>query len=351
MRPRRSSPLVFGVFGVLATTFTAVVLVAALADGDEAAVPAGPGSAPTATERAVPAPAERAEVDPPTFSPPRRLDLGALGEAEIALAGGSTAADRTAGRRAAAVDLRYMQRSQTGVRLKRNPLYGTGMMRPTTCQASRPSAQAKDMLAFLNAATTCLDRAWAAKFSQARAVFQQPRRVFWTRPGRGPCGSYPASGAAAYYCPSNRGMYIGLSHLIEETGRIDPASNHVPYLSVLAHEYGHHVQSMAGIGGAWWWEVSAKSKTAQNAHSRRSELQAQCFAGAFMRTVRVPLGVTAARWQAVLEMEYSRGDDQNGLGRRDHGNGQNFAGWLDHGWKYARPGYCNTWTAPASHVG
>ncbi|GIH91219.1 neutral zinc metallopeptidase [Planobispora siamensis] len=340
MRPRGPSPLAFGVFGVLATTFAVVVVVAALTGGDEAQSPAGPGSGPVATQTAEPVPTDGTEVIPPSYRPPQRLDLGTQGGSEIALTSNG----------AMQVDLRYMNRSQTGARLKRNPLYGTGMMRPTSCRAPRPSTQQRDMLTYLNAVTGCLDRAWSAKFSQAGAVFQQPRRVFWARPGRGPCGTYPAAGAAAYYCPSNRGMYIGLSHVIEQSGNADPAQNHVPYLAVLAHEYGHHVQSMAGIGGAWWWEVSDRSKSARDAHSRRSELQAQCFSGAFIRTVRVPLGVTAARWQAVLEQDYRRGDDQNGLGRRDHGNGQNFAAWLNHGWKYARPGYCNTWTAPSSHV-
>ena len=267
-----------------------------------------------------------------------------MGDTEIVPAAWKTA------QKSMGVDLRYMRRSDTTARLKRNPLYGTGLMRPTSCRAPRPSARPGDMLGYLTAVTGCLDRAWAGKFSQAGAAFLSPSRVYWTRPGRGPCGTYPASGAAAYYCPSNRGMYIGLNHLIQQTGRIDPSVNHVPYLSVLAHEYGHHVQSMSGIGSAWWWEVSSRSKAAQDAHSRRSELQAQCFAGAFVRTVRIPMGVTSARWRAVLEMEYGRGDDQNGLGKRDHGSGDHYAAWLNQGWKYARIGYCNTWNVPASYV-
>ncbi|MDP9863218.1 MULTISPECIES: neutral zinc metallopeptidase [Streptosporangium] len=339
--PRRgSSPLAFGVFGVLAMTFTAVVVIAALNGSDEAEVPAGPGTGPIATKNAELPPAKGVETTPPSFGPPPKLNLGSLGDAEIALA-----ARKTLG-----VDLRYMRRSDTTARLKRNPLYGTGTMRPTACRAPRPSTRPGDMLNYLNAVTGCLDRAWSGKFSQAGAVFLAPRRVYWSRPGRGPCGTYPNPGAAAYYCPSNRGMYIGLSHLVQQTGRIDPAANHVPYLSVLAHEYGHHVQSMAGIGGAWWWEVSNKSKAAQDAHSRRSELQAQCLAGVFVRTVRTPLGVTSARWNDVLRMEYSRGDDQNGLGLRDHGSGDHYAGWLHQGWRYARVGYCNTWAVPASQV-
>ncbi|GAA2886464.1 hypothetical protein GCM10010517_50240 [Streptosporangium fragile] len=298
-----------------------------------------------ATEKAAPVPAGDVEVTPPVFSPPQRPNLGSLGDARVSLVAGADAA-----RRSTAVDLRYMRRSDTASRLKRNPLYGTGLMRPTSCRVPRPSAQARDMLAYLNGATDCMDRAWAAKFSQAGALFLQPRRVFWSRPGRGPCGTYPASGSSAHYCPSNRGMYIGLDHVIQQSDRIDPARNHVPYLTVLAHEYGHHVQSMAGIGGAWWWEVSNKSRALQDAHSRRHELQAQCFAGVFVRTVRGSLGVTNARWREVLRTEYGRGDDRNGNPRRDHGNGEHYAAWIHQGWKYARIAYCNTWVVPPSQV-
>ncbi|MFJ2030587.1 neutral zinc metallopeptidase [Streptosporangium sp. NPDC087985] len=340
MRPRGSSPLIFGVFGLLAMTFAAIVVIAGLAGGEEAEVPAAPGAGPVATRNAGPPPAEEAEVTPPNFRPPPSLHLGSMGDSEIALAA----------QKSLSVDLRNMRRSDTTTRLKRNPLYGTGTMRPTSCRAPQPSTRPADMFAYLNAVTGCLDRAWAGKFSQAGAAFLEPRRVFWSRPGRGPCGTYPASGAAAYYCPSNRGMYIGLTHLIQQSDRVDPAENHVPYLAVLAHEYGHHVQEMAGIGGAWWWEVYDRSKAAQESHSRRSELQAQCLAGVFVRTVRTSLGVTGARWNEVLQIDYGRGDDQGRGGPRDHGTGDHYAAWLHQGWKYARVGYCNTWAVPASQV-
>ncbi|MGS2643272.1 neutral zinc metallopeptidase [Streptosporangium sp. LJ11] len=341
MRPRGSNPLAFGVLGVLALAFATVVVIAGLAGEEKSEVPAGPGTAPVATGGAPPRQTGDTEITTPDFTPPEKLDLGSLGGVEIA---------PVAAARNMAVDLRYMRRSDTTARLKRNPLYGTGLMRRTTCRAPRPSTQPRDMLAYLNAVTGCLERAWSAKFSQAGAVFLPARKVYWSRPGRGPCGTYPDNSASAYYCPSNRGMYIGLSHVIEQSGDVDPARNHVPYLTVLAHEYAHHVQSMAGIGGAWWWEVSSKSRAAQDSHSRRHELQAQCFAGAFVRTVREPLGVTAARWQEVLRTEFGRGDDQNGNPRRDHGSGEHYAAWLHQGWKYARIAYCNTWSVGPSDV-
>ncbi|MFF4991195.1 neutral zinc metallopeptidase [Streptosporangium saharense] len=346
MRPRRSSPLAFGVFGILALTFAVVVVIAGLVGGDDAGVPAGPKTGPVATENGGPMPVEGAEISPPDVTPPSPLKLREAGDGN----GAGGVPITLAARSGTSVDLRSMRRTDTTARLQRNPLYGTGVMGSVACRAPRPSTQPAAMYGYLSAVTNCLDRAWAGKFAQARAVFLAPRRVYWTRPGRGPCGTYPASGAAAYYCPSNRGMYIGLTHLIRESGNVDPAQNHVPYLTVLAHEYGHHVQAMSGIGGAWWWEVADRSKSAQDAHSRRSELQAQCLAGIFTRAVRVPLAVTAARWQSVLELEYSRGDDQNGLGKRDHGNGDHFAGWINQGWKYSKIAYCNTWSVPASYV-
>jgi predicted metalloprotease len=359
-RPRPSGALALGAVGVTALTFAALAVATALIGDEATATPAGPGVAPTTsaedarTDGTAPRPGpargpEPAEITPPTFEPPQEVRLGGSGAVGSGVAG-AAAHLRPVGAGSGPVDLRYMRRSDTQARLKRNPLYGTGAMRPAPCRAQRPSTRPTDMYRFLNASTDCLDRAWSGKFAQATAVFLKPRRVFYTRPGRGPCGNYPAAGAAAYYCPSNRGMYIGVSHVIGASGEIDPAANPAVYLSVLAHEYGHHVQTMAGIGGAWWWEVADKSTAARDAHSRRSELQAQCLSGIFARSVRSSMGITAARWQQVLRGDYSRGDDQNGLGLRDHGSGANFAGWLDHGWKHGKVGHCNTWTVPASYV-
>lgn len=348
MRTQGANPLAFGALGVVALAFAAVVVIAGLAGGEQAGVPAGPMAgpmaAPMATGNVVPVRTGDTEIVPPDFTPPRKLNLGSS-------PGGGTEIVPVAAERSTAVDLRHLRRSDTSARLKRNPLYGTGLMRPTSCRAPRPSTRSRDMLAYLDAVTGCLDRAWTAKFSQAGAVFLEPVKVYWSRPGRGPCGTYPAPGTSAYYCPANRGMYIGLDHVIQQGDQIDPARNHVPYLTVLAHEYAHHVQSMAGIGEAWWWEVSSRPRAAQEAHSRRNELQAQCLAGVFVRTVRVPLGVTNARWREVLRTEYGRGDDQNGTSRRDRGNGEHYAAWLHQGWKDARVAHCNTWVVPLSEVG
>jgi predicted metalloprotease len=328
--------------GVLALTLTAVMVTAGLAGGDDAVTPAAPDSGPRATTAATSPDdsGEPAEVAPPSAPPEPRLRFGQ---------GGGSTGITLAGSQRLQVDLRRMRQSDTRSRLTRNPLYGTGTMRATSCGAPRPSSRATDMNRFLQAVTGCLDRAWATKFSQAGALFLKPRRVFFNGSGRGPCGTYPNARASAYYCPSNSGIYIGLRHVIEASSGKDPAANPVIYLRVLAHEYGHHVQSMSGIGGAWWWEVAKKSNTAQDAHTRRNELQAQCFAGVFARSARQSLRVTSGLWQQTLQDNVGRGDE-NHSGRNDHGTGEHYAAWLHQGWRYARLSYCNTWASPPADV-
>lgn len=340
--------MAFGAFGVLALTVTAIAIASSLADGPDAAPVVGPGTGPKATSSANPAPIpENVEVtppEPPRPAKPRLQDVGAVAQPAAYVR------QADANRSHVRVDLRRMYRSETRARLQRNPIYATGVMPRMNCRAPRPSMRPAAMHRFLHAVTNCLDRAWAAKFAQANALFLKPNRIYYARGGRGPCGTYPAPGAAAYYCPANRGMYIGLSHVIEYSGQVDPARNHVPYLALLGHEYAHHVQSMAGIKGAWWWEVSKASRSVRDAYSRRHELQAQCLSGIFNRSVRSSLGINAYRWQETLRIDYGRGDDQNNLGLRDHGSGRNFAAWLHHGYRYGRIAYCNTWLAKASDV-
>jgi uncharacterized protein len=205
--------------------------------------------------------------------------------------------------------------------------------------------------AFLNATSDCLDRTWSVAFQRAGIPFEPPQRVFWSTPGRSPCGDYPAPGVAAFYCSINNAMYIGVNgHAQQSAGNL-PVIYNVAYARNLAHEYGHHVQEEAGIlGYSRDLRISATSIEERNAVTRRSELQAQCFAGVFMAAVRPSFPVTARQWDIALRDSYGRGDDQRDPESRDHGTNVHYAGWLSRGFKQRRTVACNTWTAPDSLV-
>jgi uncharacterized protein len=204
--------------------------------------------------------------------------------------------------------------------------------------------------AFLNTTTDCLDRSWSAAFRQAGVPFSPPLRVFWTRPGRSPCGDYPAPGAAAFYCPLNHGMYIGVTHAQEAAAGL-PVRYHVAYAREVAHEYGHHVQDEAGIlDYSHEARTQAATLVERNAITRRSELQAQCLAGTFMAAVRPSFPVTSTQWQVALRDSYGRGDDPAEPDHRDHGSRRHYAGWLNLAFVRRSTSVCDTWSAPVSRV-
>jgi predicted metalloprotease len=231
-------------------------------------------------------------------------------------------------------------------------LYRVGPLPGYGCRG-RPIAPGvpSSFAAFLNATTNCLDRTWSAAFRAAGLPFSAPTRVFWTTPGRSPCGDYPAPGAAAFYCPVNHAMYIGVTHAQRAAGGL-PVRYNVAYAREVAHEYGHHVQDEAGILA---YSVEARTRAGtldeRNAVTRRGELQAQCLAGAFMASVRPSFPVTSEQWRIALRDSYGRGDDPAEPDNRDHGSRRHYAAWLNVSFIRGTPGVCDTWTAVPSLVG
>ncbi|MFL6056636.1 MAG: neutral zinc metallopeptidase [Actinoallomurus sp.] len=231
------------------------------------------------------------------------------------------------------------------------PLYGSGALDPMGCVLPKIREHDEEsMRGFIDRLSDCLDDAWRRQFAKvALPAFAAPHRVFWTVPGSSPCGSYPAPGAAAFYCPANDAMYVGLGDVVE-TAAEEPVSHYGVYARVIAHEYGHHVQEDAGILEYGHRLMAAAAAAARNEVSRRIELQAQCFAGAFLSAERDSLPMTPAQYRAVLDDARARGDEDQPAGRRDHGSGAHYAGWVARGYTQRVLSACNTWTTSPSDV-
>ncbi|MEU5876632.1 neutral zinc metallopeptidase [Spirillospora sp. NPDC047279] len=230
-----------------------------------------------------------------------------------------------------------------------NALYKTGPLTPVQCKLPRLQQGTASMGGFMDALAQCLDASWTRQFAKADVEYTPPKRVFWSAPGRSPCGTYPSPGASAFYCPANNTMYVGLQHIIETSGG-ESLDHFGVFARVVAHEYGHHVQDRAGIL-LYGHQVMEQSDTAgRNAASRRIELQAQCFAGAFLGAERLTIGMTRRQYAAMIVDVQGRGDERQPVDRRDHGSGHNYAGWVTKGFRGQGLGVCNTWTAPASAI-
>jgi len=231
-----------------------------------------------------------------------------------------------------------------------NALYKTGELTPVSCRLPPIiPGSGTSMKGFMDRLSGCLDAVWRRQFRTADLAFTRPHRVFWSQPGRSPCGSYPQPGAAAFYCAVNNTMYVGLRNIVETSGN-EPVSHYGVYARVISHEYGHHVQQEAGILAYGHQLMNQQGASATTEASRRIELQAQCFAGAFLGAERATLPMTDEQYHAMVADVFGRGDDHQPPERRDHGSARHYAGWVITGFAKRVLSACNTWTAAPSEV-
>lgn len=228
-----------------------------------------------------------------------------------------------------------------------NPLYRLPKKPGLPCRAPVLNThKAQSVNRFLTKVSDCLDQSWARQFRSANIPFNPPTRVYWTQPGTSPCGSYPAPGAAAFYCPTNHAMYIGLTDVVKNSANA-PGKYYGIYVSVLAHEYGHHVQSASGIL-EYGDRLEQTSGSGKNAVSRRIELQAQCFDGVYLNSIGQTLPLTTVQRKIILYDAFYRGDRAGYP--PDHGSRKHFRGWTKRGLSSGLPGRCNTWTASSGNT-
>jgi predicted metalloprotease len=123
-----------------------------------------------------------------------------------------------------------------------------------------------------------LDQTWGPRFEAAGLGdrFRQPVLVFYSGSVQSGCGG-ATSAVGPFYCPADQGIYIDTGFYDTLQQQLGAGGDFARYY-VMAHEYGHHIQTLTGI--------SDQIRSAQQANPRQSnqlqvlmELQADCYAG------------------------------------------------------------------------
>ena len=116
---------------------------------------------------------------------------------------------------------------------------------------------------------------------------------------RSACG-FAQAAMGPFYCPADQKVYIDLS-FYQDLKQRHGAPGDFAQAYVIAHEVGHHVQTLLGISSEVQKAKRGLSEEAKNQLSVKQELQADCFAGIW--------GHHANRSRQLLE----RGDVEEGL--------------------------------------
>jgi hypothetical protein len=143
-------------------------------------------------------------------------------------------------------------------------------------QSSRPTAN-DDQRKFVAVVLAETEDVWYEAFGKMERTYQAPKLVLFTRAVESACGM-AGSATGPFYCPSDQKVYLDLSFFEDLRTRFG-ATGDFAQAYVIAHEVGHHVQTLLGISKKVHELQSRVGPSDRNKLSVRMELQADCFAG------------------------------------------------------------------------
>ncbi|HEX2208716.1 MAG TPA: neutral zinc metallopeptidase [Longimicrobium sp.] len=118
---------------------------------------------------------------------------------------------------------------------------------------------------------------WGELFRQAGETYQEPRLVLFSGYVQSACGG-ASTAVGPFYCPGDRKVYIDLA-FYEQLRRQLNAPGDFAQAYVIAHEVGHHIQTLTGVSQQVNAASQRVSREEANQLSVMQELQADCYAG------------------------------------------------------------------------
>jgi predicted metalloprotease len=170
---------------------------------------------------------------------------------------------------------------------------GGGQVSAPSAQIGQPSPgygtngagtvqQKSDTDRFVAKVLATTEDTWTTLFQQELGErYRLPKLVLFSGQVRSGCGA-AESAMGPFYCPADQKVYLDQS-FFDELSRRFGAPGDFAAAYVIAHEVGHHVQTLLGISDQVQRAQARASKTQGNAIQVRMELQADCLAGVWAR--------------------------------------------------------------------
>ena len=125
-------------------------------------------------------------------------------------------------------------------------------------------------------AALVIDSYWAEELPALGGTYVTPEFILFEQSVSTACGN-ATSATGPFYCPPDQTIYVDTDFYAELTERLGANGGPLAEMYVLAHEWGHHIQNISGI-----MEGLDTQTTGPSSDGVRLELQADCFAGAWV---------------------------------------------------------------------
>jgi len=207
-----------------------------------------------------------------------------------------------------------------------------------------PDAEQLDFIRFV---MTDIQDTFAGLYQQQGKPYRRAQLLVFSDAISTRCGR-SSSAIGPFYCPPDEKAYIDLSFFRELAQRFK-APGRFAQAYVLAHEGGHHLQKIEGVGKQG---RSAADRRGAESAAVRQELQADCYAGVWGHSANARKLVEIGDLDAALAAATAIGDDrlQKQAGRQvnpetfTHGTSEQRVRWFRRGFEAGRLEACDTYS-------
>lgn len=180
---------------------------------------------------------------------------------------------------------------------------------------------------------------WSKIFADNNSVYTPPKLVLFRGSTQSSCGGASAE-VGPHYCPPDQTIYLDETFFDELKSRFHAKGGDVAEAYVIAHEVGHHIQTLLGT----------IENARDNESSVKMELQADCYAGLWAYSIRDRGVFEPGEIAEALDAAAAVGDDRiqkttTGRVRPEtwtHGSSADRVAWFNRGFESGSVGQCDT---------
>lgn len=136
----------------------------------------------------------------------------------------------------------------------------------------------KEMGKFVATVLADTEDVWTKVFAENGMTYEKPKLVLFRDSVQTACGG-ASSASGPFYCPADKKVYMDLAFFDELQSRFGAKGGDFAIAYVIAHEIGHHVQTLLGTSSKVRQLQSQTDEAGANRLSVAQELQADFYAG------------------------------------------------------------------------